>query len=643
MCGIHGLLRLDRRPVDGAAILASMGAITRHRGPDDEGGFVDGEVALGMRRLSIIDLAGGQQPIANEDETVWVVCNGEIYNFRTLRAELQSAGHRFRTGSDTEVIVHAYEEYGDAFVTRLDGMFGFALWDKRRRRLLVGRDPIGIKPVYYQQSEAQLVFASELKALLQAPGITRSLDPASLGEYLALGYVPQPGTLFAGIRKLPPAHLLIAEEGRVTLQRYWELPRVIDRHTSCGDFVQRIRARLEAAVSEQMVSDVPLGAFLSGGIDSSCVVAFMAKHSSQPVRTYSIGFAGSSGAQLYNELPYARQVAKLFGTDHHEIIVQPDVVALLPKLLWHLDEPMADAAFITTYLVSEFARRDVTVILSGVGGDELFGGYRRYQGEFYRARYRKLPRWLRRGVLAPVARYLPSDRHSRLLNLSRLARSFVLADDLPFDERYRAFVEVFDEEQRRALTAGRSVNADALSAAFAAAPADDALAQLMSVDFATQLPDDLLMLTDKMSMATSLECRVPLLDRELVEMAATIPARHKMRGGQLKALLKDALGDVLPRDILYRQKRGFGAPMGAWIKAELAPLLSHVVSRKSVEARGWLEWAPIEQAIELHRNGRADHTDHLLSLMNLELWARLYLDGDSVADLGDELKERAAA
>jgi asparagine synthase (glutamine-hydrolysing) len=293
--------------------------------------------------------------------------------------------------------------------------------------------------------------------------------------------------------------------------------------------------------------------------------------------------------------------------------------------------------------VSEFARRDVTVILSGVGGDELFGGYRRYQDEFYRARYRKLPQWLRQRVLTPIARHLPSDRHSKLLNLSRLARSFVLADELPFEQRYRSFVEVFNAEDRHALTRGRSGKADALAAAFAAAPNDDPLAQLMAVDFATQLPDDLLMLTDKMSMATSLECRVPLLDRQLVEMAARIPAAHKMRGGELKVLLKDALRDVLPRDILYRQKRGFGAPMGAWIKSELAPLLSHVLSRRSVEARGWLAWEPIEQAINLHRSGRADHTDHLLALMNLELWARLYLDGTSVADLSDELKERAAA
>jgi asparagine synthase (glutamine-hydrolysing) len=643
MCGIHGLLQLDGQPIADRTLLTRMGGVTSHRGPDDEGTYYDGEVALGMRRLSIIDLAGGHQPIPNEDESLWVVCNGEIYNFKQLRAELIKLGHRFRTGSDTEVIVHAYEQYGDDFVGRLDGMFGLALWDARRRRLLVARDPIGIKPLYYRHDQRRLIFASEAKAILALQAAARAIDPAALGEYLALGYVPQPASMFAGIRKLAPAHLLIVERGVVSQRRYWQLPRAIDRHSSATDFVAQVRGRIEAAVAEQMVSDVPLGAFLSGGIDSSCVVAFMARHSTQAVRTYSIGFAGSSGAQLYNELPYARQVAQLFKTEHREIVVQPDVVQLLPKLLWHLDEPMADAAFVTTYLVSEFARREVTVILSGVGGDELFGGYRRYQDEFYRARYRHLPQWLRRDVLGKLARYLPSDRHSRWKNVARLARSFMLADALPFEERYRAFVETFTQEQRAALVGAGAGEARALRAAFSQAPDEDSIAQLMHVDFATQLPDDLLMLTDKMSMATSLECRVPLLDRQLVELAASIPGAMKMRGGELKGLLKRALADVLPREILYRQKRGFGAPMGAWIRAELAPLLAHVLSRRSIEARGWLQWQPIEAAIAQHKSGRADNTDHLLSLLNLELWARLYLDNTPVADLAEELQERVAA
>jgi asparagine synthase (glutamine-hydrolysing) len=643
MCGIHGFLRLDGASAAGTDVLQRMGRVTRHRGPDDEGMFVDGPAALGMRRLSIIDLSGGHQPIANEDDSLVVVCNGEIYNFRELRTELQARGHRFRTGSDVEVILHGYEEYGDDFVSRLDGMFGFALWDRKRRRLLLGRDAVGIKPLYLYRDARQLAFASEAKALFELPGIACRVDTGALSDYVSFGYSPGPGSLFAGITKLESATLLIAEDGRVTTRRYWQLPQTIDRTMRAEDWAGAVRARLESAVREQMVSDVPLGGFLSGGIDSSCVVGLMARHSSKPVKTYSIGFRASSGAELYNELPYARRVAELFHTEHHEIVVQPNVVKLLPQLLWHMDEPMADAALITTYLVSEFARRDVTVILSGVGGDELFGGYHRYRDEYFRARYHLLPRWLRRGVVTPLARALPSDRHSRWLNVARLGRAFLLADELDFETRYERFVQVFDPEARARLLGGDASQTQVVRNAFAQATSPDALARLMAVDFATQLPDDLLLLTDKMSMATSLECRVPLLDRQLVEMAAKIPTQIKMRGGELKSLLKASLAGLLPNDILHRPKRGFGAPVGAWIKAELAPLLTHVLSRRAVEQRGWLRWPAVAETIEMHRQQRADHTDHLMCLMNLELWARLYVDRVSSDDLGAELQSVLAA
>ncbi len=643
MCGIHGFLRWDGDATHGLESLRRMGQATLHRGPDDEGSFVEGPIALGMRRLSIIDLAGGHQPIANEDESLILVCNGEIYNFRELRTELIGRGHRFRTGSDVEVILHSYEEYGDDFVSRIDGMFGFALWDRRRKRLLIGRDPIGIKPIYIYRDAHQLAFASEAKALLALPGVACRVDREALSDYVAFGYVPAPRSLFAGVTKLAPATLLIAEQGRVETREYWRLPQTIDRNLSAEDWRVAVRDRLEAAVREQMVADVPLGGFLSGGVDSSCVVGYMAKHSTQPVKTYSIGFRASSGAELYNELPYARRVAELFHTDHHEIVVQPDVVKLLPKLLWHMDEPMADAALITTYLVSEFARRDVTVILSGVGGDELFGGYHRYRDEYFRSRYRLLPKWFRRGVMTPFARALPSDRHSKWLNIARLGRAFLLADELDFEARYERFIEVFDAQARNRLLREGARPPTAVRDAFARATSPDALARLMSVDFATQMPDDLLLLTDKMSMATSLECRVPLLDRQLVELAARMPSGVKMRGGQLKSLLKSSLSELLPNDILHRQKRGFGAPVGAWIKSELAPLLTHVLSRKSIEQRGWFHWPAVAETIEMHRQQRADHTDHLMCLLNLELWARLYLDGVSTNDLGEELQALLAA
>jgi len=621
-----------------------MAQATVHRGPDDEGTDVDGPLLMGMRRLSIIDVDGGRQPIANEDGSLRVVCNGEIYNFQRLRKELQAAGHRFRTHSDTEVIVHMYEAYGDSFVERLDGMFAFALWDRRRRRLLIGRDRLGIKPLYYFESPRGLFFASEAKAILAATEEVRALDPGALGEYLALGYVPAPSCMFRGVRKLPPATLLIAEAGGVQLRRYWHLAANVETGRSEEEWVERVRASLEQAVVAQMVSDVPLGAFLSGGVDSSAVVALMARHSTQPVKTYAIGFDDSSGGRHFNELPYARQVADLFSTEHKEIVVRPDVAALMPRLIWHMDEPVADTAFMTTYLVSEFARRDVKVILSGVGGDELFGGYNRYLGDYYLRRYRRVPAWLRQGLIEPILGRLPSDRHTRLLSLSRYARSFVSSSQLSFEQRYRSYVQVMPAALRRdLLIAGvDNTDADALDRAFAEARHSDGLRRLLEVDLATQMADDLLALTDRMSMATSLECRVPLLDWQLLELAARIPEEQKLPGGRLKHLLKRALAPLLPPQILFRKKRGFGAPMGAWLKHELANVLGHLLSRSAVESRGLFHWPIVARIIGEHERGREDHSDPLLALMSMEVWCRVFLDSHSPADVTAEIAERAA-
>jgi asparagine synthase (glutamine-hydrolysing) len=644
MCGIYGILTFDggRRP--DPATLSRMGHAIEHRGPDDEGSFVDDRMLLGMRRLSIIDVAGGHQPLTSEDGNVVVVANGEIYNFRELRAALERAGHRFATHSDCEVIVHLYEEHGDAFLGKLEGMFGLAVWDRRRRRLIVARDALGIKPIYYTQAAGQFAFASEAKALLELPNMRVRLDPAALAQYLSVGYVSAPSSLFEGVRKLLPGEAIVIENGAAAAHRFWHLPPQVDESLSQADWAAATRAELERAVGAQMVSDVPIGAFLSGGIDSSAVVALMSRHTDRPVRTYSIGFRGSSGAELYNELPYARMVADAFKTEHHEIIVQPDVAALLPDLIWHLDEPIADAAFITTYLVSKFAREDVTVILSGVGGDELFGGYNRYKDEYYRARYRMIPRSMRRWLLEPIARRLPSDRHSPLLNKLRLARAFVLADSLGFEERYRRYMEVFDTAERtELLSSSAGMREDCLASAFAASGATDGLRRLMDVDLATQLPEDLLMLTDKMSMAVSLECRVPLLDQRLVQMAARMPARYRMPGGNLKHTLKMALQGVLPDSILNRQKRGFGAPIGAWFKSELAPLLREVLSESALKRRGLLDPQAVARVVREHERNAEDRTDHLLALLSLEIWCRMYLDGESPAALTDELRESVAA
>ena len=641
MCGIYGILELGAGPA-GASRLDAMARNTIHRGPDDEGRHVDGPLAMGMRRLSIIDLAGGHQPLSNEDGTLWLVANGEIYNFRELRGELEAGGHRFATGSDCETLLHLYEEHGDAFLERVNGMFGFALWDAKRRRLLIGRDRLGIKPVYVRESGGRLMFASEAKAILAASDAAPALDPVAVRAYLSLGYVPAPLSIFAGIRKLPPATLLIAEAGRVEERRYWTLPREVDATRTEAQWVEAVRAQLEKSVAMQMVSDVPIGAFLSGGVDSSGVVGFMARHTSHPVKTYAIGFEGGNAESYYNELPYARQVAQRFGTEHHEIVVRPDVVGLLPRLLWHMDEPVADTAFVTTYLVSEFARRDVTVILSGVGGDELFGGYRRYLGSHYRARLDRVPAPLRRAAMV-LADRLPADRHSPVLDAMRLARGFLASADLPFDERYRSYMQVFPPDAAESLLlAPAQQEYDALGAAFASTTSAYEVNRMLAVDAATQLPDDLLLLTDRMSMAVSLECRVPLLDHELVELAARIPERAKIRDGRLKHVMKNALADLLPRDILDRKKRGFGAPMGAWLKRELAPVMREALAPEALARRGLFRPGPVAELIAAHAANREDGTDRLLALLNLELWARIYLDGRDPSDVTDELKAAVA-
>jgi asparagine synthase (glutamine-hydrolysing) len=637
MCGIHGLIHFDGSPVD-PALLSAMGNLTRHRGPDDEGIHVDRDCGIAMRRLSIIDLAGGHQPLSNADGTVWLVCNGEIYNFRELRAELQARGYRFKTGSDCEVLLHLYDAEGDEFVHRLNGMFDFALWDGRRRRLLIGRDRLGVKPLYVLQDGRRLAFATEAKALLALPGMRAELDRSALADYLHLGYVAAPHCLFKGMRKLPPATLLAVEDGKVRQWRYWRIADRIDRDATEADWVGRVRDQIERSVRMQMVSDVPIGAFLSGGIDSSAVVGCMARQSAMPIRTYAIGFEGGEAEALYNELPYARRVARIFGTEHHEIVVKPDVVALLPRLLWHLDEPVADTAFITTYLVSEFARRDVKVILSGVGGDELFGGYRRYLGGHYAQRFQALPGWARH-VASLAARRLPADRHSRLLNVMRLAKGFIASAGMDGDERYRSYVQVIGREAVASLLCQPPpAGDDLLAAAFASAGRSDELNRMLSVDAETQLPDDLLLLTDKMSMAVSLECRVPLLDHELVELAAAMPAAIKIRGGRLKHVMKAALSPMLPDDILNRKKRGFGTPMGAWLKRGLAPVLKALLAPEVVRDRALFEADSVNALVADHEANRIDGTDALLALMNLEIWCRVYLDRRDPADVADELK-----
>jgi asparagine synthase (glutamine-hydrolysing) len=606
-----------------------MGDTISHRGPDDAGCYVDDFVAFGMRRLSIIDVDGGHQPISNEDKTIWVICNGEIYNYRELRLELEKKGHVFRCHSDTEVIVHLYEEEGTNLFRRLRGMFAIAVWDKNRRRLVLARDRLGKKPLYVTKGNGRLLFSSELKAILKDFNIQRRINLASLQEYLELGYVPGPHTLIDGIEKILPGHFLVLENGRVSQESYWDLAsQRVDSKLSEAEWIDQVREKLFEAVRIRLVSDVPLGAFLSGGIDSSSVVAAMAQLTSKPVKTYSIGFEGEDS--FYNELPYARAVSQAFGTDHHEIIVKPDVAELLPELIWYLDEPVADSAFVTTFLVSKLASKSVKVILSGVGGDELFGGYRRYLGDNIARYYRHLPEAIRLKWLPALMSHLPQDRHSKWKNFIRYSEAFIKSSNLPPLERYANYVTLFSPEACKALeNADRLKNSPTsrtLQYYFDQCPAQDNLAKYIYLDLKTSLPDDLLALTDKMTMAMSLECRAPFMDHELVELAASIPPSLKVNGLTTKYILKKAVQPWLPREILHRKKRGFGAPMGAWLRRDLKTLVQNTLSEERVRARGLFHWPVIRELIQKHELQKADHTDHLLALINLELWSQRFID-----------------
>jgi asparagine synthase (glutamine-hydrolysing) len=451
-----------------------------------------------------------------------------------------------------------------------------------------------------------------------------------------MGYATAPRTLFAGVRKLPPATRLVWDATGVRLERYWALPTEVRAGVAREEWADLIRAELRRAVTEHMVSDVPIGAFLSGGVDSSAVVALMAEQSSRPVKTYSIGYAGGGAAAHYNELSYASAVAKRFGTEHHEIPVQPDVAALLPKLLWHLEEPISDSAVVTTWLVSELAAKSVKVILSGVGGDELFAGYTRYLGDHYLGKYRRIPAWVRSAIVRPIAGILPSGRQSRLMDLSRYAKKFLQTSELPWRDRYRQYVEICSSDRLAALT-GAPAAPDGFSRVALAETAADPLLRIMRVDAQTQLAEDLLLLTDKVTMATSIECRVPFLDHRFAELAATIPAEMKMPDGDMKSLLRQALVGIVPDEVLNRGKRGFGAPIGAWFKSELRSLRDALLSRQTVESRGLLSWTAVRDVMALHDSNREDYSDLLLVLVNLEIWCRLFLDRRSAEDVAVEL------
>ncbi|HET6956575.1 MAG TPA: asparagine synthase (glutamine-hydrolyzing) [Vicinamibacterales bacterium] len=625
MCGIAGFVEASTVATpfgleSSAALVRRMCDVIRHRGPDDEGTWVDEGVALGMRRLSIIDLSTGHQPIHNEDRSVWIVFNGEIYNFRELRTELELAGHRFYTATDTEVIVHAYEQWGQGAIGRLRGMFGLAIWDARSRALLVARDRIGIKPMYYAQVNGRLYFGSELKSLLEAPDLPRDLDANALDHYLSFLYTPRDGSIFKSVRKLPPGHLLTWTDGRIAVKQYWQLPVDETFRGSEEDAVQHLRGVLGDAVRSHLMSDVPLGAFLSGGIDSSLVVGLMSEFSSSRVKTFSIGF----DEPAFDELEHARRVAVHFGTDHHEFVVKPDGVSILDKLVSHFDEPFADSSAIPTWYVSEMARRHVTVVLSGDGGDELFGGYERDLPHPRVVAFdRYSPRALRRVAGIAAARLPHGTRGKNFLR-------HVGRDDRG---RYLDAIRFFGADEKPALlTVDVQRAIDTLDPETLLARRFERFSQLpwpsqmMRFDAETYLPEDVLTKVDRMSMAHSIESRVPLLDNEVIDFASTLPASLKIKNGRRKHVLKEVAATLLPRDILNRKKQGFGVPLGTWFRGNLRELFADTLLSPSSLQRGYFQPAFVRRIVDEHLAGTRDHTLRLWQLVVFEKWQQQYVN-----------------
>ena len=630
MCGISGVvgsLRTDRDT------LQRMNDALRHRGPDGEGAFWSDEVGLAMRRLAIIDVAGGDQPIYNEDGSVCVVFNGEIYNFLDLREELQRQGHTFATRSDTEVVVHAYEEYGVACVERLWGMFALALWDAREHRLLLARDRLGKKPlVYYSDARGGVAFASELHALLQHPAVPRVLDPRAIDDYLTYLYVPAPTTAYRDIRKLPPGHRLVWQAGRSTVEPYWQVRFGEKLNLSEEEAVEQFGDLLRDAVRRRLIADVPLGAFLSGGMDSSSVVAEMAELSSGPVKTVSIGF----GERDFDELAYARQVAERFGTDHHELVVEPRALDVLPMLVQHYGEPYGDSSAIPTYYVAHMTRQHVTVALNGDGGDELLAGYDRHWAARIAARYDTIPRFVRHGLIRPLIPLMPEPRQRRAF--LRRAKRFMTAAHLPVLDRYLLWVGAYTPAQKQSLYSADFAAAlggnDAghwLREALAAEPNLDPVDAVQRADTLLYLPDDLLAKVDIAAMATSLEARSPLLDHRLVEFCAALPSSYKLRGRTSKWLLRRVMRGRLPEAILTRPKMGFGVPVGEWLRGELRPLLEDTLLSSRAASRGYFHPPAVRALVDEHLTRRVDRSAHIWGLLMLELWFRECLDAAPTA------------
>ena len=629
MCGVCGHVRLNHQPVEEQSIRAMCAAIAL-RGPDDAGVRTHAEGGPGIRwglghqRLSILDLScAAHQPMANEDGTIWLTYNGEIYNYPELRRELELKGHRFRSDADTEVLIHLYEEEGVESVRRLNGMFAFGLWDEKRQRLWLCRDRLGIKPLVYSWDGSRLLFASEIKALLVDPAVNRELDREALRLYLAFNYVPAPLTMFQGIRKLEPGCSLVLENGNIAITRYWSLPRQVEIPEPLDP--PRLRQRLVDALSQAvagcMLVDVPVGAFLSGGIDSGIVVALMARQSSTPVKTFTIGFTGDG---LYDETARARRLAAMYGTEHHEYRMgRREMLDVLPEVLGTLDEPFADSSAIPTYIVSREIRRHVKVALSGDGGDELFAGYRSYLAEHWRKRYRLVPSLLRESVVEPLIAALPDSRETRAGEAVRRAKKFLRVARGPFDERLLALKEVFPASTRQHLLMEKGHGTDPALAwvrqLLERCPGD-AVNRMLATDVIDSLPGDMLAKVDLMSMANSLEVRVPLLDHRVVELAFQIPGPEKLRGGLTKRVLKEAFEELLPPGHTEQPKSGFEVPISRWLRTDLSFMIDRYLSEERIRDQGLFDFDTVHDLVASHRHGTTDTSWMLWNLIVFQNW-----------------------
>jgi asparagine synthase (glutamine-hydrolysing) len=622
MCGICGIFEFQRRDAIPEEFVRRMTDTIIHRGPDDEGIYVGPGIGLGFRRLSIIDVAGGHQPISNEDGRIWVILNGEIYNYAELRQDLLSRGHKFVTRSDTESIVHLYEEYGDDCFTRLRGMFAIAIWDSRQRKLLLARDRVGKKPLFYFADRNHLLFGSELKCLLAGNGIPRNLHAQALCDYFSYGYIPAPKTIYRDVRKVQPGHYLVASESGCKEVSYWDLSFANVENRTEDEWCEALRQALCEATRVRLMSDVPLGAFLSGGVDSSSVVALMSQLMKRPVTTCSIGFED----RQYNEADYARDVAQRFQTDHHEQVVHPKALEVLDKLVWHYDEPFADSSAIPTYYVSWVARQSVTVALGGDGGDESFAGYRRYYFDQMENRLRGfLPAELRRAVFGPLGRAYPALAWAPRVFRGKATFQSLARSPL---EGYFNSISIFRPHEKRWLltqdfrrTLDGYDSMDLLQYHYDRAGTDDLLSRIQYVDIKTYLPDDILAKVDRASMAVSLEVRAPLLDHQLMELVAKIPSSLKLRGRTGKYIFKKAMAGVLPPEVLDRRKQGFAVPLASWFRSELRDV-AHAAIFSCDD--GILDKSYLKQVWDEHQRGTYDRSPHLWAVLMYRKWREAF-------------------